>query len=145
MSDERKSAEFKRTLEQVIPGGEEAWKNMDGDTRKGKGEEIINIINEKSYTQAPKVAMFGGSGEITDPEFKGEESITDEAVNERYELILKKKGVVGDRRKMATKKTLDNFKAQARTELKREMIKKSKSKLSKIKAESIYDPDIGGA
>ena len=145
MSDERKSAEFKRTLEKIIPGGQEAWDNMEKDEQAEKGKEIINIINEKSYTQAPKVAMFGGSGEITDLEFKGEESITDEAVNERYELILKKKGVVGKRRKMATKKTLDNFKAKARKELEQEMMKKSKSRLSKIKAESIYDPDIGGA
>ena len=47
---------------------------------------------------------------------------------------------------MATKQTLDSNKEQARRELEREMIKKSKSKLSKLKVESFYDPEeIGGA
>ena len=145
MSDERKSSEFKRTLEQVIPGGEEAWKNMDRDTKAEKGQEIINIINQKSYTKPPDIKI-GGFGVFTDPEFEGEESITDKAVNERYELILKKKGITGKRREMATKQTLDSNKEQARRELEREMIKKSKSKLSKLKVESFYDPEeIGGA
>ena len=144
-SDERKSSEFKRTLEQVIPGGEEAWKNMDRDTKAEKGQEIINIINQKSYTKPPDIKI-GGFGVFTDPEFEGEESITDKAVNERYELILKKKGITGKRREMATKQTLDSNKEQARRELEREMIKKSKSKLSKLKVESFYDPEeIGGA
>ena len=52
MSDERKSSEFKRTLEQVIPGGEEAWKNMDRDTKAEKGQEIIKIINQFTPGQA---------------------------------------------------------------------------------------------
>tara|TARA_R100000951_G_scaffold101186_1_gene92305 strand:- start:2456 stop:3832 length:1377 start_codon:yes stop_codon:yes gene_type:complete len=145
MSDERKSSEFKRTLEKVIPGGQKTWEKMESNEQREKGQEIINIINEKSYTQPPKVSMFGGSGDITDPDYKGEESITDEEVNERYELILKKKGIVGKRRKMSTKRTLDSAKKQAREELEREMMKKSKLKLNKIRAESFYDPDIGGA
>ena len=146
MSDERKSSEFKRTLEEVIPGGQKTWEKMEPNEQREKGQEIINIINKKSYTQAPKKSLFGGVGVIEDPEYKGEESITDEAVNKRYEEILKRKKLVGKNRKMANKATLDSVKKQARTELEREMIKKSKLKLDKARLDIDYDPEyIGGA
>ena len=88
-------------------------------------------INKKEYEPAPKVAGIGIGGEYEDPEYAGEESITNEMIDAKFEEILTKRGIVGKKRSMATKTTLKDYRNKAKSELIKEMRKKSRKKAKK--------------
>jgi hypothetical protein len=139
MDEKRKKAEFKRVLIEVVPGGEEAWGEMDNAERAEKGVEIIDIINKHEFEPPPVVPGVGIAGEYVDPEYKGEESITNEMIDARFEEILKKRGIIGNRRRMASKDTLKKYRDQAKSQLLKEIRKKSLKKAKKA-ARGPYPP-----
>ena len=134
MDEKRKSVEFERVLKESVPGGKEAWGNMDDSERSAKGIEIINIINKKEYEAATKAAGFGGI-EYEDPEYVGKEiEFPEEDISKKMESIFSKKRVPESQRKK--KNVINQIRTEALEELQREREKESRKRASKISKES---------
>ena len=130
MDEKRKSVEFERVLKESVPGGKEAWGNMDDSERSAKGIEIIDIINKKEYEAATKASGFGGI-KYADPEYVGEEvKFSEEDISKKMESIFSKKRVPESQRKK--KNVINQIRTEALEELQREREKESRKRTSKV-------------
>ena len=135
MDEKRKSVEFERVLKESVPGGKEAWGNMDDSERSAKGIEIIDIINKKEYEAATKASGFGGI-KYADPEYVGEEvKFSEEDISKKMESIFSKKRVPESQRKK--KNVINQIRTAALEELKKEKEKSSRKRAEEIARKSL--------
>ena len=126
ISDKRKEEIFNKVIKKHAAN----WSTMSDAEKVEAGEKIEAEINKTKYETAPQEAGIGGK--FGDPEYEGAESITNEMIDAKFEEILKKRGIVGDRRKMASKETLKKYRDRAESDLLKEMRGKSRKKAKKV-------------
>ena len=111
------------------------WDKMDSEQRIDAGARIEQEINKTSYDPDITVASFGG-GEISDPEYKGVESLTDKVINDKIQEIYKRKGFTTKKKlNMMTDSMKTKSRKQAINELLSEKRYESKRKSKKIARE----------
>ena len=126
LHDKRKIAIFNKVVKKHAAN----WSTMSDAEKVEAGEKIEAEINKTSYDIAPQEA--GLFGKFADPEYKGAESITNEMIDVKFEEILKRRGIVGNRKSMASKETLKEVRDLAESELLKEMREKSRKKAKKV-------------
>ena len=128
MNEERKESIFN----QVIEKHASEWGSMGRDDKRRIGQKIIDEINNTQYDLPVSVAGIGGT-QITDPKYKGSESITDNEIESKYRELLEKRGITTkEREEFLTKNEKEKLRKKAK-----DILIKEKQKESKKRAKSL--------
>ena len=128
MNEERKESIFN----QVIQKHASEWGSMGRDDKRRVGQKIIDEINNTEYDLPVSIAGIGGT-QITDPKYKGSESITDNEIESKYRELLEKRGITTkEREKFLTKNEKEKLRKKAKDILVKEIQKESKKKAKSL-------------
>lgn len=133
LSDSDKSKEFKSTLKEIIPGGEEAWKKMENDERAERGKKIIETINKKSYITGAKLAGLSGI-QYGDP--KGAIVITEDMITEKANSLMDTPKYSIPEKSKNDPDIIAQMRNIAKKELEKELKKESRKRTSTISEET---------
>lgn len=130
-SEERK----KRIFNQITKANAEEWGKMSGPEKQKAGDKILETLSTTEYQPAPTVTSPSGI-EISDPAYRGVESLTEKDIELKIKTIMNRKGITtAKRKKMLSEKQIEKIRKDAVNELLFEKRRESKKKSKQIARE----------